>query len=275
TVAIDPDNEGVRLTRRQDTLSGDQRATILVDGTEVGEWDPLPSTGGQWADQAVELPASVTAGKSSITIRNEFISAGIDYNEFRYWVDSIVGGEDVRTDEVDVGPSDEALASEAAHEYEIEEQRWEGQQTYTYPADPGQEDEVARSDALLRDLRLQISFDGEQTVDAPVGEFFGSGLGETEVRSLMYAMEDTDDGSYWSWWPMPYARSAEVRLVNDSEVELTAGDASLSWPRDLANARALRGPDPSLGYFRAESKRGETSNGSDWVFIDTVGRGRF
>ncbi|WP_298326106.1 DUF2961 domain-containing protein [Haloactinopolyspora sp.] len=275
TVAIDPDNEGVRLTRRQDTLSGDQRATILVDGTEVGEWDPLPSTGGQWADQAVELPASVTAGKSSITIRNEFISAGIDYNEFRYWVDSIVGGEDVRTDEVDVGPSDEALASEAAHEYEIEEQRWEGQQTYTYPADPGQEDEVARSDALLRDLRLQISFDGEQTVDAPVGEFFGSGLGETEVRSLMYAMEDTDDGSYWSWWPMPYARSAEVRLVNDSEVELTAGDASLSWTRDPANARALRGPDPSLGYFQAESKRGETSNGSDWVFIDTVGRGRF
>src|SRR5690606_5057978 len=135
------------------------------------------------------------------------------------------GGEDVRTDEVDVGPSDEALASEAAHEYEIEEQRWEGQQTYTYPADPGQEDEVARSDALLRDLRLQISFDGEQTVDAPVGEFFGSGLGEADVQSLMYAMETGEDGSYYSWWPMPFLRGATVELVNTSDHTLSSGDA--------------------------------------------------
>src|SRR5690625_6828602 len=33
-----------------------------------------------------------------------------------------------------------------------------------------------RSD-LLAQVRLQISFDGELTVDAPLGEFFGSGLG--------------------------------------------------------------------------------------------------
>lgn len=275
TAAIDPDNEGVRLTRRLDTLSGDQRAKIFVDGTEVGEWEPIPGTGGQWADQTVLLPASATAGKSSITIRNEFISAGIDFNEFRYWVDSVVGGEDVRTDEIDVGPGDEALASEAAHDYEIVEQRWQGEHAYTYPADPGQEDEVAESDDLLRDLRLRISFDGEQTVDAPVGEFFGSGLGETEVRSLMYAMDDSDDGSYWSWWPMPFVRSAEVELVNESDVALTAGNSSLSWTRDAGVARALSGPDPSLGYFRAESRRGETSFGEDWVFLDTVGRGRF
>ncbi|PSL05959.1 Protein of unknown function (DUF2961) [Haloactinopolyspora alba] len=275
TVAIDRDNEGVRLTRRLDTLSANQRATIIVDGTEVGEWEPLPGTGGQWADQSVLIPASVTAGKSEITVRNEFVSAGIDFNEFRYWVDSVVGGEDVRTDELDVGPGDEALASEAAHDYEIVEQQWQGSHTYTYPPPDGQEDEVAASDALLRDLRLRISFDGERTVDAPVGEFFGSGLGETEVRSLMYAMDDAEDGSYWSWWPMPFARSAEVSLVNNSDVELTAGDASLSWARDAGNARALTGPDPSLGYFRAQSNRGETSPGDDWVFLDTVGRGKF
>ncbi len=275
TAAIDPDNDGVRLTRRLDTLSGDQQATISVDGTEVGQWEPIPGTSGQWANQTVMLPASATAGKSEITVSSEFVSADIDFNEFHYWVDSVVGGEDVRTDEINVGPSDEALASEAEHDYEIVDQEWEGEHSYTYPPDPEQEDEVAESDALLRDLRLQISFDGEQTVDAPVGEFFGSGLGEAEVRSLMYAMEDTDDGSYRAWWPMPFARDAEVRLVNASDVELSAGDSSVSWAHEPGNARALSGPDPDIGYFQAESRRGETSFGDDWVFLDTAGRGRF
>ena len=41
--------------------------------------------------------------------------------------------------------------------------------------------------AVLNGLRLRITFDGRQTVDSPVGEFFGSGLGERNVRSLMSA----------------------------------------------------------------------------------------
>ncbi|TDD66265.1 DUF2961 domain-containing protein [Jiangella aurantiaca] len=275
TVAVDPDNDGVRLTRRLDTFSADQRATVSVDGVQVAEWQPLPGTGGEWADQTVELPASATAGKSEITITNTFVSAGIDYNEFRYWVDSVVDGSPVRTDEVDVGASAAARESEVAHDYVIVEQRWQGERTYTYPADPGQEPVVAASDALLSGLRLRISFDGEQTVDAPVGEFFGSGLGENEVRSLMYAMDTADDGWYRAWWPMPYGRSAEVTLVNESDVALEAGSSSITYARDPSVARGLRGGSPSLGYFRAESRRGDTESGRDWVFLDVVGHGKF
>ncbi|TDE09671.1 DUF2961 domain-containing protein [Jiangella asiatica] len=275
TVAVDPANQGVLLTRRLDTFSADQVATVSVDGVEVAQWQPLPGTGGEWADQTVELPASVTAGKSEITITNAFVSAGIDYNEFRYWVDSVVDGQAVRTDEVDVGTSAAALQSEAAHDYVIVEPRWDGERTYRYPPAPGQEDEVAVSDALLRDLRLRISFDGQQTVDAPVGEFFGSGLGETSVRSLMYAMEDGDGGWYRSWWPMPYARSAEVWLVNESEVPVTAGSSSITWARDTSVARSLRGEEPAIGYFQATSRRGDTEFGRDWVFLDVDGHGKF
>lgn len=275
TVAVDPSNEGVRLTRRLDTLSSDQRATIAVDGVEVGSWEPITGSGGQWTDQTVLLPASATAGKSEITVTNTFVSAGIDFNEFRYWVDSVVGGSDVRTDELDVGASPAALESEAAHDYRIVEQRWQGEHTYTYPPDPGQEPVVAASDALLSGLRLRIEFDGEQTVDAPVGEFYGSGLGENDVRSLMYAMDTADDGWYRSWWPMPYGQSAEVTLVNESSVALEAGSSSITYARDPSIARGLRGGSPSLGYFQAESRRGDTEFGRDWVFLDVVGHGKF
>ncbi|MFC7405869.1 glycoside hydrolase family 172 protein [Georgenia alba] len=272
TVAVDPDNEGVRLTRRFDTISTDQRATVWVDGEQVGTWEPVgPALG--WVTQTVDLPASVTAGKDEITIRNEFVSAGIDYSEFRYWVDSVVGGAEVRTDEVDVGPSQEARASEAAHDYQIVDQTWQGEQTYQLPPDRTDEEEVVRSDELLRGLRLRMTFDGARTVDAPVGEFFGSGLGEAEVHALMYAMETAPDGSYYSWWPMPFLRGARVELVNTSDHTLRSGDASVTFDRDRGRAAGLA--DRGQGYFQATSRAGDTVDGEDWVFLDVAGAGKF
>ncbi|MGO1740099.1 MAG: DUF2961 domain-containing protein, partial [Actinomycetaceae bacterium] len=275
TVAIDPDNEGVHLTRRWDPLSANQHATITVDGEPAGEWEPVVGDTGQWTDQTVELPAELTAGQSEITIENTFVSAGIDFNEFRYWVDSVVDGEAVRTDELDVGPGDEALASEEEHDYAIEGQQWEGSHSYSYPQEIENEEEILASNAILRDVRVQMSFDGVQTVDAPLGEFFGSGLGEAEVRALMYAMDTAEDGSYFSWWPMPYAESVTIDLVNGSDQTLTDGNAWVTTHADPAVADQLTGDDPSIGYFHAESRIGETVDGVDWTFLDTNGIGRF
>ena len=277
TVAIDPDNEGVRLTRRYDAGIGNQRADILVDGDEVGEWAPQPSAGtGEWADQVVVLPASATAGKSQITIRNAFVSSDVDFNEFTYWVDSLVGGDPQRTDVVDLGPShpDE----EAAHAYTIEHQTFEGTRDFRYPQTPEEqaEDEarVAPSDEVLRRARVRISFDGERTVDAPLGEFFGSGLGEAEVRSLFFAMQAGDNGSYFSWWPMPFRSRAKVELYNGSTRAIETADSTVTSARDARWASELSA-DGGAGYFRATANAGRTVPGRDWVFLDTAGRGKF
>ncbi|MGH3359962.1 MAG: glycoside hydrolase family 172 protein, partial [Nocardioidaceae bacterium] len=276
TVAIDPDNDGVDLTRRFDTLIGNQVAKVIVDGEQVGTWESTEPTGGQWADQTVRVPASVTAGKSEITVRNEFVGSDLDVNEFRYWVDSVTAdGETTRTDMVDVGPSDAALESEQAHDYAIENQVWEGYHTYTYPIDPEVEKRLAKSDRLLRTLRLRMTFDGKRTVNAPVGEFFGSGLGESEVTSLMYAMQTADGGSYYSWWPMPFARSADIELVNHSQQTVEGADASVTSSTDRTIRPALTGSRPTMGYFNATSKRGHTTEDADWRFLDLRGNGRF
>jgi len=127
------------------------------------------------------------------------------------------------------------------------------------------------TEEILRNVRLRISFDGKRTVDSPLGEFFGSGLGLYPVRSYMFGMDPTDR-TLSSWWLMPYARSAKVQLVNWSTVALTDAEASVThvrtdrWARELAEGRA--------GYFRATSVRQETELGRDHTFLDVTGRGR-
>ncbi|MFZ3307229.1 MAG: DUF2961 domain-containing protein, partial [Mycobacterium sp.] len=73
-----------------------------------------------------------------------------------------------------------------------------------------------RADQVLNGLRLRIEFDDRATVDSPLGEFFGAGLGTSDVRSLMFATIRQPDGSVSlsGWWPMPFARAARVTLVN-------------------------------------------------------------
>jgi len=90
TAAIDPANQGVRLTRRYDPSIGNQKANVSVDGTLAGQWSSGAAVpAGPWADQTIVLPSSLTAGKSQITITNQFISSDLDFNEFRYDVSSL------------------------------------------------------------------------------------------------------------------------------------------------------------------------------------------
>ncbi|MGI9157003.1 MAG: DUF2961 domain-containing protein [Marmoricola sp.] len=273
TAAVDPANEQVRLVRRLDAGIGNQRATISVDGQQAGEWAPLPAASGcRWRDQTVDLPASATAGKAKITVRNTFVSSDNDVNEFHYWVESKVNGTWTRTDAVDVGP--DHTASEQAHGYSIKGQTWQGSATFCYPTPAGDETAVLASDDVLRDARIRISFDGIQTVDAPLGEFFGSGLGEYSVKSLFTAMDTAKDGWYSSWWPMPYRSGAKVTLYNGSEHAITAGESRVTSARSADAARGLN-PNGDLGYFRAQSHRDQTTPGQDWSFLKSDGWGKF
>lgn len=130
-------------------------------------------------------------------------------------------------------------------------------------------------DQLLTGLRLQIEFDGQTLVDSPVGEFFGAGLGAGNVRSLMFATKPEPDGSLSlsEWWPMPFARTARVTLVNTTANPVPGIDSGVAttpdpqWAPALASGRA--------GYFTARSHAGPTTIGQDWLFADEHGHGKF
>jgi hypothetical protein len=257
-VAINPASSGVRLTRRIDPEIGAQVAAVRVDGTLIGNWAANPAQpAGAWADESIEIPASVTAGKSRITVTNAFVSSAKDFNEFTYWADSHVAGGLDRTDTLDVGNA----ASESAHGYAITGQTWSGSRTFSYPD----------SDQALTSARIRITFDGTQTVDAPLGQFFGAAEGEFDTRSLMTAIDTSPDGWLSSWWPMPYGSSVSVSLYDGSgpplsgEIALTTA-ADPHWQTDLG--------DGAAGYFHATYRSGATTAGQDWTFLAATGHGK-
>lgn len=271
TVAIDPHNQGVRLTRRLDAEVGAQVADVYVDGQRVAQWAPNPTQSGcTWANESVNLPASATAGKSKITIRNVFVSSSNDFNEFTYWVDSMVNGQPVRTDTVDVGPNH--TANEAAHGYTITQQTFSGVRNFCYPPSTQDQGAVLASDDVLQHVRLRISFDGQRTVDAPLGQFFGSGLGLYQVRALMYGIDPVRQ-TLSSWWPMPYRHDATVELYNASQ-HTASGVATVASAPSYRAAEGL-GPHGSSGYFRATANGGPTTPGQDHVFLHATGHGKF
>ena len=95
TVAIDPDNQGVTLQRLSDQQKGRQCANIYVDGKLVSErqWLYADYNGSyRWLDDDFQIPASYTAGKSSITITVEpvDVGGGNTWNEYKYEVYSVM-----------------------------------------------------------------------------------------------------------------------------------------------------------------------------------------
>ncbi len=131
------------------------------------------------------------------------------------------------------------------------------------------------TDQLLTGLRLQVEFDGQTMVDSPLGEFFGAGLGATDVRSLMFATIAEPGGSLSlsEWWPMPFASTARVTLVNTTANPVPGIGSDVvttpdpQWAPALASGRA--------GYFTARSHAGPTTIGQDWLFADEHGHGKF
>lgn len=139
------------------------------------------------------------------------------------------------------------------------------------PKTAAQSEESTRSDQLLAGVRLRITFDGTQTVDAPLGEFFGSGLGLYSVRSLMFGI-DPKTRTLRAWWPMPYASSAKVELYNDSAITVRGATTAVTISDDPVWRDRL---DAGLvGHFRATANRERTDFGRDHVFLETAGTGR-
>ncbi len=273
TMKIDPNNNGVVLTRRLDPGIADQVATVAVDGDIVGQWAPNAGNGsGQWAEESVSIPGNVTSGKTQITITNAFVSSALDFNEFTYWAYSIVNGKNTLTDQLQVGDVSGDATSEFVHGYSIVGQTWQGVRTYTYPLDATQLAQLATARKLLQGLRLRISFDGDTTVDSPLGEFYGTGFAVEPVNSLFFGV-DPSTGWYSTWWPMPYLSGATVSVYNGSGIAITGAQAQVTAAPDPQVAMKLAtGQD---GYFRTQSHAGPTTPGQDWTYLAATGTGKY
>jgi hypothetical protein len=121
----------------------------------------------------------------------------------------------------------------------------------------------------LRSTVLVASFDGEQTIWCPVGDFFGSGVGLNPYRD--WWREVDRNGVLTCYWLMPFEQSCRIELVNFGQqpVNATLGPiARGSWEW---NDRSLHFHTNWRQETGIQTKKAEGT--TDWNYLQAQGRG--
>ncbi|RYG31673.1 DUF2961 domain-containing protein [bacterium] len=118
---------------------------------------------------------------------------------------------------------------------------------------------------ILRNLRLTMTFDGEKTVDVPLGDFFGTPLGNNPYRSL--PMEVRPDGMLIARWVMPYRKQADINVRNGNPfaVRMALG---------AQNTRQTWTDDSYLFHATWHSQTKPTEPRYDFNYLDAKGDGK-
>lgn len=106
-------------------------------------------------------------------------------------------------------------------------------------------------DQALRSTVLKISFDGEQTVWTPLGDFFNIGVGLKTYQMWERAVQE--DGTMICRWIMPYQHIAELEIENmgkqDIQMAVTAKVMPYTWnDRSMYFHSSWRMDDPTPGF---------------------------
>ncbi|MHB8054836.1 MAG: glycoside hydrolase family 172 protein [Candidatus Aminicenantales bacterium] len=206
-------------------------------GTKVETYDPTPAA--DWAEAQAETAQALT---------NPGRIADSDKSRTMNEVFSIAPGETAAFPEIR-GPK--AVVELTAR---IGETKESGDWT-----DP------RRAQNAWRTVILEIDFDGEKSVEVPLGDFFGSAPGVNPYENLFFTV--TADGTMTSRLQMPFKKSMRLRLRNTGRV-LYKVDIVLR-----AVKRAFR--DGSY-HLRAQwgSLTRESQPPFDVNFLETAGEGK-
>jgi hypothetical protein len=121
----------------------------------------------------------------------------------------------------------------------------------------------------LRSTVLIASFDDEQTIWCPVGDFFGSGVGLNPFRD--WWREVDRNGLLTAYWVMPFQKSCRLELVNLGEqpVRATLGLVGLSrWDWDDRSMHFHANWRQETGI---QTKQAEGT--ADWNYLQASGQG--
>ena len=81
-------------------------------------------------------------------------------------------------------------------------------------------------ETALRGVIVKVTFDGEDCIEAPLGDFFGSAPGLNVFSTLPVGM--TKEGDLYCHWVMPFKESAVLELVNTTRDDVAlAGEIAL------------------------------------------------
>lgn len=120
-------------------------------------------------------------------------------------------------------------------------------------------------------LRLRIYYDGSETpsVDAPIGDFFGVGLGqERNIQSLM-VRNGSSGRARNCYWPMPFRKSIRITVTNEGRNRVPNLYYHVDW-------RRVKELPPDVLYFHARYRQElPTAPGGLYEFLNVRGRGHY
>ncbi|MCC6262144.1 MAG: DUF2961 domain-containing protein [Bryobacterales bacterium] len=120
-------------------------------------------------------------------------------------------------------------------------------------------------------LRLRVYYDGSSTpsIDAPVGDFFGAGLGqERNVNSLM-VRNSSSGRSRNSYWPMPFRKSVRITVTNEGRLRVPNLYYHVDW-------RKVKQLPPDILYLHAWYRQElPTKLGKHYEILNVQGKGTY
>lgn len=122
-------------------------------------------------------------------------------------------------------------------------------------------------DQALRGCLLEIRFDGEKTVECPLGDFYATAPGTNCYESLPSAV--IQDGTMISNWIMPFRRSASIAITNHTGMPVSVETSIL-----LANRPWQANTMYFYANWRAQNNI-PTRPRRDWNYADIHGAGRY
>jgi hypothetical protein len=121
---------------------------------------------------------------------------------------------------------------------------------------------------IYRKLIFRFYWDGEEdpSVEAPFGDFFGMGF--SEYSQHISAIQGVTSGGWWSYWPMPYGKSARLEVENLSDVPVSHLYYGIQFHEQKVGVDVPR--------FHAKWRReNPTTIGKNYTILEATGRGHF
>ena len=128
-------------------------------------------------------------------------------------------------------------------------------------------------DQALRSTIIEMTCDGERTVWAPVGDFFG--LGHKMAPCKTWYTQVTEDGKMSCFWVMPFAESCKITLHNLGNQPVTVREGEAKYNDWKWDDRSMHFHSTWHQYsdVKTQTNKGAEAGAFDANYVNVEGRG--
>ena len=120
-------------------------------------------------------------------------------------------------------------------------------------------------------LTLRMYWDGEEhpSVECPIGDFFGIGMGVDKPFTSLPIRVSSDGRGRNCYWPMPFRKSARVTVTNESDKRCDAFYYYIDWQKHPSL------PEDSAYFHAMYRQEFPCVMGRNYLLADIEGRGHY